>query len=330
MSEIKPPASSAADEQHWAAQRERGSFLLMKFTVWLVSLLGRRLLSPLLYAIVIYFYLAGGKARRSIAEYQRNLATASGRADLLPTRRSVLRQFMRFADSLLDKLDVWNGQLKLADISLNDPADVRGQLRGARGQMLVGAHLGNMEVCRALAELGEKVRMNVLVHTKHAAQFNRLLGESGASHLRLIQVSELDPAIMLQLSERLERGEWLAMAGDRVPLQGGRTVTVDFLGRPAAFPQGPWLLAGLLRCPVNLMTCLKIDGRYQVQLEPFAASVQWSRRERDAVIQQWVQRYAERLGQHCLSAPAQWFNFYPFWQIEERHVDSPDKPSAGV
>ena len=33
------------------------------------------------------------------------------------------------------------------------------------------------------------------------------------------------------------------------PLHGGRSVTVDFLGHPAAFPQGPWLLAGLLKCP---------------------------------------------------------------------------------
>jgi predicted LPLAT superfamily acyltransferase len=61
---------------------------------------------------------------------------------------------------------------------------------------------------------------------------------------------------MLQLHERLERGEWLAIAGDRVPLHGGRSVTVDFLGHPA-FPQGPWLLAGLLKCPVNLLMCLK-------------------------------------------------------------------------
>ena len=169
---------------------------------------------------------------------------------------------MAFADSLLDKLDVWNGKLSIEQIEIIDPALLRNQLRGTRGQMLVGAHLGNLEVCRALAEIGEKVTMNVLVHTKHAEHFNRLLGEAGATNLRLIQVSELDPVIMLQLHERLERGEWLAIAGDRVPLHGGRSVTVDFLGHPAAFPQGPWLLAGLLKCPVNLLLCLKKpDGR---------------------------------------------------------------------
>lgn len=307
-----------SDQRHWASQRERGSFFLMKITAGLTRLLGRRLISPLLYLIVLYFYLFGARARRSIRHYQRNLATWSGRADLQPTRLSVFRQFMHFADTLLDKLDVWNGRLGLEQVDLIDPEDLCGQLqRQNRGQILVAAHLGNLEVCRALAEVGAQVQMNVLLHTKHAEQFNRLLADAGASHLRLIQVSELDAAIMLQLSERLERGEWLAIAGDRVPLKGSRKVSVDFLGKPAYFPQGPWLLAGLLQCPVNLMSCLKINGRYQVILEPFIERLPWKRSERDTVIRQCTQRYAERLGQRCLSAPLQWFNFYPFWNEDD-------------
>ncbi|PJE42548.1 MAG: glycosyl transferase [Pseudomonas sp.] len=305
-------------QPHWAGQRERGSFILMKFTAWLARLLGRRLISPLLYLIVLYFYLFGAEARRSIYQYQRNLATWSGRRELQPSRLSVLRHFMSFTDTLLDKLDVWNGKLGLEQVTLIDPSNACTQLRQeGRGQMLVAAHLGNLEVCRALAELGEQVTMNVLVHTKHAEQFNRLLGEAGATHLRLIQVSELDAAIMLQLSERLERGEWLAIAGDRVPLTGSRTVNVNFLGKPAAFPQGPWLLAGLLQCPVNLIHCLKIDNRYQVIIEPFAERLHWKRSERDAVIRHWTQRYADQLAQRCLDAPLQWFNFYPFWNEDD-------------
>ena len=190
-------------------------------------------------------------------------------------------------------------------------------MRAERGQMLVGAHLGNLEVCRALAELGEKITLNVLVHTRHAEHFNRLLGEAGATHVRLIQVSELNPGVMLQLSQRLENGEWLAIAGDRVPLHGGRNVEVDFLGHPAAFPQGPWLLAGLLKCPVNLMFCLKHEGRYRVILEPFTDAVLWRRSDREQVIAHWATRYAERLGHYCLEAPQQWFNFYPFWKTDD-------------
>ena len=48
---------------HWAAQRERGSFALMKLTVQVVRLLGRRAMTPVLYLIVLYFYLFGRNAR---------------------------------------------------------------------------------------------------------------------------------------------------------------------------------------------------------------------------------------------------------------------------
>lgn len=303
--------------QHWAQQRERGSLLLMRFTAWAARTFGRRLLSPLLHLIVLYFFLFGARARGAIREYQQRLAQHSGDASLSPSTGRVFGQFMAFADAILDKLDVWAGRLDVSSIELNDPHNLRAQLRSGRGQLLVGAHLGNLEVCRALAELGEKVRMNVLVHTRHAEQFNQLLGESGASHLRLIQVSELDPAIMLQLSQRLDAGEWLAIAGDRIPLHGGRNVEVDFLGAPAAFPQGPWLLAGLLQCPANLMFCLKEEGRYRVHLEPFAERIQWRRSDRAEVLKHWTQRYAQRLEHYCLRAPQQWFNFYPFWKAHD-------------
>lgn len=311
----------SSQEQHWAKHEERGSFWLMKLTALLVRLLGRRMLSPVIHVIVLYFFLFGRRARRSAWHYQQRLSQWSGARVPAPNHWRVFTQFMAFAEALLDKLDVWNGKLGIEDIEIVDPGQLRQQLRGERGQMLVGAHLGNLEVCRALAELGEQVTMNVLVHTRHAERFNRLLGEAGASNLRLIQVSELDPAIMLQLSQRLERGEWLAIAGDRVPLHGARTVEVDFLGHPAAFPQGPWLLAGLLGCPLNLLFCLKHQGRYQVTLEPFAERVQWRRSQRDQVIAEWASRYAERLGHYCLQAPRQWFNFYPFWKTD-------DDPSA--
>ena len=311
-------ADGGTRNPHWATQKERGSFVLMKLTALAVRHLGRRPLTPVLYLIVLYFFVFGRQARRNVHQYQDYLSRWSDRPELQPRLRSVFGQFMAFADSLLDRLDVWGGKLRLEQVQLHDPSGVREKLlvsqhRG-RGQILVGTHLGNLDVCRALAELGEQVPLNVLVHTHHVAHFHRLQGEAGDRSLRLLQVSEMDAALMLDLSQRLDRGEWLAIAGDRVPLHDGRRVMVDFLGHPAAFPQGPWLLAGLLRCPVNLLCCLKMDGRYQIRLEPFIEAPAWERGQREATIERWAQRYAERLAQLCLLAPQQWFNFYPYWQ----------------
>ncbi|HEY9133002.1 MAG TPA: glycosyl transferase, partial [Dyella sp.] len=155
----------------------------------------------------------------------------------------------------------------------------------------------------------------------HVAHFNKLLDEAGDRSMRLIQVTELDTAMMLDLSQRIERGEWLAIAGDRVPLHDGRRTVVDFLGHPAAFPQGPWLLAGILRCPVNLLCCLKVGGRYRIYLDAFLEEATWERGRRNEAIRGWAQRYADALAQRCLEAPQQWFNFYPYWQLPAEETE---------
>jgi predicted LPLAT superfamily acyltransferase len=308
-------------ERHWSTHKERGSFVLMWLVAFSARVFGRRLLTPVLYLIVLYFFASARSARRNIRQYQSYLAEWSGNPAHGPTMHRVFGQFIAFADNLLDRLDVWRGRLRFEQVQMIDPSGVRPRLlrsrQGERGEMLVVTHLGNPDVCRAMAELGEQVPLNVLVHNRHVAQFNRLLGEAGDRSMRLIQVSELDTAMMMDLSQRLERGEWLAIAGDRVPLHDGRRVTVDFLGYPAPFPQGPWLMAGLLRCPVNLLCCLKVDGRYRIYLDSFLDCARWERGQRDATIHGWVQRYADHLARQCLLAPQQWFNFYAYWQPAE-------------
>ncbi len=111
-----------ATSPHWADQRERGSFALMRLTAWLVRRLGRRAMAPLIHGIVAYFFLFGRQARRSAWQYQARLAAWSGRAELQPTRASVFGQFRAFADALLDKLDVWNGRLGRERLVIHHPS----------------------------------------------------------------------------------------------------------------------------------------------------------------------------------------------------------------
>jgi predicted LPLAT superfamily acyltransferase len=308
--------SGAAPARHWAQHAERGSLLLMRLTAWGLRLIGRRGLRPLVFLIVLYFFAFGAAARANIRQYQQRLADWSRQPALQPSTRSVFAQFMAFGDSLLDKLDAWHGKLRWDTVTVDDPDRLGAQMQGSRGQILIGAHLGNLEVCRALAELGGHCTLNVLVHTRHAENFNRLMKDAGATHLNLIQVSELDAATMLRLSACIERGEWLAIAGDRIPLHGGRVADVDFMGAPARLPQGPYLLAGLLKCPLNVLFCTRRGAGFRLVMERFADQITWDRRTREGQLQAHAQRYADRLAQACLDTPLQWFNFFPFWNLD--------------
>lgn len=159
-------------------------------------------------------------------------------------------------------------------------------------------------------------RLTVLVHTRHAENYNRVLREfRPEAAMRMMQVTEIGPEMAIALQERVERGEWVAIAGDRIPvLSRGRVVRVPFLGEDAAFSQGPWLLASLLNCPVRLLFCRReAPGRWSMALEPFAESVRLPRGQREAALRNLAARYAGRLEEQCRHSPWQWYNFFDYW-----------------
>lgn len=89
---------------------------------------------------------------------------------------------------------------------------------------------------------------------------------------------------------------------------------VPFLGRDAPFPQGPYVLAHLLECPVYLMFCIRQNGRYRLYFEMFAERINLPGRDKQAAIGAWAERYAKRLESFALIDPFQWYNFFDFWQ----------------
>lgn len=201
------------------------------------------------------------KPRRHIARYQERLRAAFPDAPL-PRRLPVLQQFTAFGQAVCDRFAVWQHKISYQDLQLHDPDDVYADMDnpGGRGQIFVCSHLGNVEICRALVSHHQGFRLNVLVHSRHAEAFNEALIKAGADRIQLIQVADLDAALMMDLNARIEAGEWLAVAADRVPVRGEKTVAVEFLGAQTRLPQGAWLLAGLLKTRVNTLFCIKKTG----------------------------------------------------------------------
>jgi predicted LPLAT superfamily acyltransferase len=298
----------------WAGTRERGAFLLMRLTWWGIRFLGRPVMLPIVHLVALYFFLFGRGARDASLDYLRRVQALEPGAGLAPTWRHAYRHFRAFATAILDKIDTWSGRMRYDDVVFEQRAEMNRARSGPRGVVVFGSHLGNLEVLRALGTLGSRVKLNVLVHTRHADYFNRILRLSGATDVELVQVTSFDPTTAFALRERVDRGEWVVITGDRVPVHGGRTVDVDFFGGRAPLPIGPYIIAGLLECPVHLLFCLRQQGRNHVYFESFAEAIEWTRPTRDAVLAAHAQRFAARLEHYLRLAPLQWFNFYPFWR----------------
>ncbi|WP_214454796.1 glycosyltransferase family 2 protein [Aeromonas dhakensis] len=306
---------------HWSRTPERGSLLGMQIMLASYRLLGRRGFSLLLYPVIGYFWLTGRAQREASRAYLARLETfANAQGVALPAEpRSSFRHFLRFGEAALDKLAGWRGDITEQQVELVGAEHYQTAINSGKGVLLLGSHLGDLELCRALGSRKQGLRINALVFTRHAARFNALLKQINPdSHLNLIQVQELGADTAILLKEKLELGEWVVIVGDRTSVtREKRVIWADFLGAPAPFPLGPFVLSSVLGCPVYLMFGLKEQGRFRVHFEPFADGQPLPRQGRQQILASWVQAYADRLQHHCLRAPLDWFNFFDFWQLTD-------------
>jgi predicted LPLAT superfamily acyltransferase len=303
--------------RHWASVRERGALWGMKVVAFAYRVLGRRVSVAVLVPVVAYFYLTDASGRRCSIAFLRRAHDAKGMA--APTSWMSFRHFLMFAMKSLDTLAAWSD--KPGPIAVEGGETVERTLAEGKGALLFVSHLGNAEVSRAcLAErIGKPITM--LLHTRHARLYNQMLRSArGGGEVYAVEVTEIGPAVAIDLRERIARGEWIAMAADRTPvLSQARTARVPFLGADAPFSLGPYILAALMGCPVYLMFCLREGDRHRVYFELLADRIELPRRNREATLAEWAARYASCLERYTLRDPMQWYNFYDFWEERSSH-----------
>lgn len=309
----EPNASSS----HWARQKEAGSYAGLLVMLWAYRLGGRWLFTLLLYPVIAYFFLSSSVARHASLEFLQ-MAHAAGSSALpnKPGYRDSFRHFMCFGHAVLDKVAVWLGGLGQQEVRFPNRPWFREQIDTGKGGVILASHLGNLDICRYLSKQTPALKLNILVHTRHAQRFNELLNRfNEETNISFVQVDTVGPDTAMLLQQKVAAGEFVAIVGDRIPVQENtRWLAVPFLGRSAEFPVGPFILAALLRCPVYTLFCIKRERGYQVDIDSFAEQLSLSRKTRQQDLERYIKAYADRLQEYGIEYPYQWFNFYRFWE----------------
>ncbi|WP_194756899.1 LpxL/LpxP family acyltransferase [Aliidiomarina indica] len=309
-------------EKHWVDYKERGSYFGIRILLGFYRLGGRLLVKIGLLPILLYFFLSSRATRSASLDYLGRVYKHFGATPHLqtyPTWKESFLHFWRFGQAAVDKVDAWVGKLRIEDLELGDVSHFESQLSQGKGALLIANHFGNVEVCRALVKERFSVRMNVIVFTEHAANFNRILKDVNPSiDADLIQANAISPDLVIMLKDRVERGECVVIVGDRVSVDSPNNVVwTDFLGKSAPFAIGPWILASVLSCPVYLMSCMQVQGKYRLDLQFLSEEIRIPRRNRNDELAHWVKRYATHLEHLVKTDPLQWYNFYNFWCLPE-------------
>ena len=291
----------------WLEQRERGSLFAMKSGVRILLGVGHSVGRLLIIPACAYFLASSRQAREASRAY---LGRVLGRPARL---MDVVRHYLTFAKTLQDRVYFLAGRGAAFSVEEHGLAALERVLAQGRGCLLLGSHLGSFEVLRNIGSLQRKLPVNVLLYPDNSSNADAVAGDL-CPELKQRVIPLGRPDTLLRVHECLERGEIVGILGDRT-LKSDKTVRCDFFGQPATFPQGPLLLASILKAPVILFFGLFEGGRrYTIHFEPFTDELQIARQDRSAQLQPWIARYAERLEHYCRLAPYNWFNFYDFWR----------------
>jgi predicted LPLAT superfamily acyltransferase len=293
----------------WSGERERSNFFTLRVMRWVAVIAGRRLARLLLHPIALYFLVVNGKARRASLDY---LSRVRGKPAHWP---DAYRHIHHFAATILDRVYLLQERYALFDVTDRGAEALLEPLDRGEGLMLVGAHLGSFEALRASAR-GRGAKVAMLMYEENARLINAALA-AVAPQASLHTIALGKPGAMLALRRWLDEGNLAGLLADRT-LPGhserSRALTIDFLGRPATFSDGPFHLAALLRRKVVFMAGLYEGGnRYQlrfVELADFGAA---SADGNETRVREAMQRYVALLEALCRESPYNWFNFFDFW-----------------
>ena len=310
---LKKPQENA-EQNLWWKKQERGGAFFLRLSLFLSQILPEFALKLIIKIVVWFYYIFSKNERKNIAEFRRNLSVFAGAQTLKDT--SVFSHFEAFGGAICDKFRVWKGKIKDSELEIIDLERIKSELIGAqKGQILLTAHLGNVEICKALGARVDGFRMVILTYDENSRKFNEVLREISKNDgsVRMMLVNELDVAAMLELKNIVESGAHIGIMGDRTPLGGDKAARVKFLGKEAGFNYGPYLIAGILSVKISSLWCQKIDGKFRIELVPLASAVKLGR-DKAAAAREYLQIYVRELENRCKQTPTQWFNFFDFWR----------------
>jgi len=291
----------------WRDEEERGNSLVLRLTLGLAQLAGRRLTRAMLFVVTFYYALFARSAKRATREFLTRVGEPTG-------FWRVHRQLFRFAEVALDAIYFLKGETARFEFTREGHEHLEQLVREGKGALLLGAHMGSFYAMRA-SSADFEIPVYPLVHTQNAKRINALFRALAPEMAeRVIEIDEGDMRFMLRVRELIEQGALVALLADRVP-ESGNVAEVDFLGGKALLPTGPYLLASTLRCPVFFTAGIyRAPKRYELHCEPFAEKVVLKRGARQEAAREYATRYAERLEHYARSAPDNWFNFFEFWK----------------
>lgn len=291
--------------------KSRGGVFGYTFFIALIRYIGIRPAYAFLCLIVPYFIPFAPKATRATWSYARRVR-GFGRCKSIGL---LFRNYYRLGQTLIDKIAISNGMQRNFRFRFDNYEPFLNILdKGDTGVVLIGAHIGNWEIGTPFFDKYER-KINIVMFDGEYQRIKDILARHTTMRdYKIIPVNEDSLQHVFRITEALGNNEYVCFQGDRFVNQD-KVLYADLLGQRAAFPAGPFLLASRLKVPVVFYFAMRESHRtYRFHFTPTGPVKRSAGIKPEQVL---LHQYIGSLEQMLSEYPEQWFNYYPFWEIQK-------------
>ena len=223
-----------------------------------------------------------------------------------------------FGQAVIDKFAMYAG--RTFDIEIDGYEHFLHLANKPEGFVQLSSHVGNYEIA-GYSLIAENKQLNALVYfgEKESVMRNRIKMFKH-TNIRMIpirqerlRVGERSSGFMshlFELDSALTKGEILSIPGDRI-WGSSKTVSVNFLGKEAKLPLGPFRVIATRGLNALVIHVIKVGTlKYKVIVTPLSYNKQAPRNEQ---VKELSEKYAAELERIVRQYPTQWYNYFDFW-----------------
>lgn len=251
--------------------------------------------------VSFYFYLFLGKQRKLLTDFYTN------RVGLSPSivQKTIRNNFIQIGRSIIDKIAFSVNRAER--ISYHEVGEnyLRELASSKQGAFLISAHIGNWDVAGNLLN-DINANVSVVMYQNEYENIQALLeSQNSTPNFNIIPISN-DLSHLIKIYTAIKKGDLVCMHADRY-LEGAHTEYINFFGKPAKFPIGPFQLIEKLKVPYSFVFALK-EEKYNYFFTASKPVYQSNKKAREIAVE-----FVSLLERKVKKYPDQWFNYYDFY-----------------
>ncbi|MCF2505123.1 lysophospholipid acyltransferase family protein [Dyadobacter sp. CY107] len=281
--------------------KTKGSLVGYKIFLFFINTLGLDFAYRLLQLVTYYYYLFAKKQKRALLDFYQNIL----HFPVSEAKELARQNFYIFGQTLVDRAAFLLGKTEQFNHVFENEQYLVDIRDGGKGGILLSAHLGNWETAGNLLKGRITPTINIVMLDAEVESIKQFMDTStGGSRFKVIAIKD-DLSHIIAIRNALVNNEFIAIHSDRY-LDGAKFIELDFFGRKAKFPYGPFVIASKFDAPVTFVFAAK-DGKYSYHLSATLPITDKLKPEEIAKL------YVAELERKVKEYPEQWFNYFNFF-----------------